>query len=140
MMESASNTLYRNFPKLSTEKINAGVFDGPKIRKLIRDEEFANKMTNKERSAWVSFKDVVDIFLGNDKATNYKKLVNRLMEDYKVMGCKMRMKIHFLHSHLVSFPDTLGDVSDEQGKRFHQDLMVMEKCYGGRWNVHMLAD
>ncbi|CAB4055248.1 TRHR [Lepeophtheirus salmonis] len=74
------------FPKLSTEKIKAGVFDAPKIRKLMRNEEIAHKMTNKEKNAsWFSFKDVVDNCLANCKAANYKELVKRMMEDSKVI-------------------------------------------------------
>ena len=52
----------------------------------------------------------------------------------------MSIKVHFLFSHLDKFPDNLGDHSDEQGERFHQDLKVMEDRYKGRWDSSMLAD
>ncbi|KAL7630004.1 UNVERIFIED_CONTAM: hypothetical protein RMT77_019877 [Armadillidium vulgare] len=52
----------------------------------------------------------------------------------------MSIKIHYLHSHLDNFPENLGDVSDEQGERFHQDIKTMEERYQGRWNSHMMAD
>ena len=52
----------------------------------------------------------------------------------------MSIKVHFLFSHLDKFPDNLGDRSDEQGERFHQDLKVMEDRYKGRWDISMLAD
>jgi len=29
------------------------------------------------------------------------------------------------------FPDNIGEVSDEHGERFHQDIMVIEKQYEG---------
>ncbi|KRX78455.1 putative ATP-dependent RNA helicase DDX23 [Trichinella sp. T6] len=32
------------------------------------------------------------------------------------------LKLHFLHSHLDFFPQNLGDVSEEQGERFHHDI------------------
>jgi len=32
------------------------------------------------------------------------------------------IKLHFLKSHFQHFPDNLGDYSEEQGKRFHQDI------------------
>ena len=38
----------------------------------------------------------------------------------------MNIKVHFLKSHLNEFPANLGDVSDEHGVRFHQDMKVME--------------
>ncbi|GBO98442.1 hypothetical protein EVAR_71737_1 [Eumeta japonica] len=34
--------------------------------------------------------------------------------------------------HLDYFLENLGDVSEEQGERFHQDTKVMEKRYQGR--------
>ena len=43
----------------------------------------------------------------------------------------MSLKIHFLESHLDFFPENLSIVSDEDGGRFHQDIMAMEKRYQG---------
>ena len=45
------------------------------------------------------------------------------------MGCRMSLKMHFLHSHLDLFPENLGAVSDEQGERLHQDIQAMEERY-----------
>ena len=49
-------------------------------------------------------------------------------------------KLHILHSHLDFFPPNLGDVSDEHGERFHQDISTMETRYQGKWSPSMLAD
>jgi len=38
------------------------------------------------------------------------------------------------------FPENLGEVSDENGERFHQDIMSMEKQCQGKWTSSMLAD
>lgn len=46
----------------------------------------------------------------------------------------------FLNSHLNQFPNNLGDVSDERGKRFHQDIKIMEGWYQGHLNSHMMVD
>ena len=46
------------FPKLSFDKIKAGVFDGTKIRTIVRDAEFIRKMTDKEKAACLSFVEV----------------------------------------------------------------------------------
>ena len=43
----------------------------------------------------------------------------------------MSLKLHFLHSHLYFFPENLGDVSDEHGERFHQDI--------GIWKIDIKA-
>jgi len=38
-------------------------------------------------------------------------------------------------------PENLGEVSDENGERFHhQDILAMEKRYEGKWASSMLAD
>ena len=39
----------------------------------------------------------------------------------------MSIRMHYLHSHLDRFPENCGDVSDEQGERFHQDIKGMER-------------
>ena len=52
----------------------------------------------------------------------------------------MSLTIHFLHSHLDFFPDNLGDTSDEQGKRLHQNFQKIEKNYQGFWDEGMLND
>ena len=50
----------------------------------------------------------------------------------------MNIKMHFLHSHLDNFSENCGDVSDEQGERFHRDINVMEERYQGRWDKRMM--
>jgi len=55
------------------------------------------------------------------------------------MGANMSIKLHFLYSHLDRFPENLGDLSDEQGERFHQDISEMEVRYQGWWDAAMLA-
>lgn len=59
---------------------------------------------------------------------------------YKVLECKMSLKVNLLFSHLDQFPENLGAVSEEQGERFHQDIKEMERWYQGRWSVSMMAD
>ena len=57
--------LSSKIPRLSKAKLKGGVFVGPDIRKLMKDNNFENVMNNGERSAWNSFKDVITKFLGN---------------------------------------------------------------------------
>ncbi len=56
------------------------------------------------------------------------------------MDCRMSLKTHLLDAHLNISPENLGDVSDDQGKRFHQDITRIEKMYQGRWNEGMMSD
>jgi len=51
----------------------------------------------------------------------------------------MSLKIHFLESHLGFFPENVGEVSDEHGERFHQDILALEKRYQGKWTSSTLA-
>jgi hypothetical protein len=128
------------FPRMSDEKVKEGVFVGPQIRHILRDEEFDRLVTGDEKCAWNAFRLVVDNFFGNTKAHNYKELVEQLLVSYQKLGCNMSLKIHLLHSHLDFFPENCGAVSDEHGERFHQTIAEMEKRYQGKWSPVMLAD
>jgi hypothetical protein len=128
------------FPKLSDAKIREGIFVGPQIRKLFKDQNFQEKMNNLELAAWTSFSQICANFLGNKRSSNYTELVEDLLVNYKGLGCRMSLKVHFLHSHLEFLSANLGAVSDEQGERFHQDISVMERRYQGRWDPAMMGD
>jgi len=130
----------KKFQTKSDAKLKEGIFDEPEIRKLLLDTEFIQSMSAEEKNAWLSFKSVVENFLGNEKSPNYKKEIKKLLMNYKRLGCLMNLKLHFLESHLDYFPENLGDYSEEQGERFHQDLKTMEQRYQGKWDVNMLAD
>ena len=128
------------FPSVSEEKIKAGIFDGPQIRKLIKDPNFILSMNDVDANAWKVFVSVVINFLGSRKQDDYTTLVDNLIKSFHALGCNMSIKLHFLHSNLNRFPENLGDVSDEQGERFHQDIKTIEKRYQGRCDQHMMAD
>ncbi|XP_076804684.1 uncharacterized protein LOC143448723 [Clavelina lepadiformis] len=134
------NYLVWAFLGLSIQKIKAGVFDGPQIRQLNKDERFSGSMSELEENAWLSYKNLVKGFLGNTRAENYIEIVLKLLESYRELGCNMSIKMQFLHSHFPNSPENLAAVSDKQGERFHQDLKVMEERYQGRWDLQMLAD
>jgi len=128
------------FPRLSLEKVKAGVFIGPQIRQLFKDQQFEAVLSDKQKAAWQSFEKVLNGFLGNFKAANFRELVQDMMDSYEQLGCNMSLKMHFLFSHLDFFPLNCGEVSDEHGERFHQDISVMEHRYKGKWSAAMLGD
>ena len=97
-------------------------------------------MTEVEKREWNVFVAVVKGFLGNTKAGSYKDLLETLLDNFRVLGCNTSIKVHFLKNHLNQFPANLGDVSDENGERIHQDIKVIEERCQGRWNRHMIAD
>ena len=88
----------------------------------------------------MAFRQVVSSFLGNTKSPNYNELVKYLLCAVQKPGCKISVKVHFLHSYLDYFAENLGAMSEEQGECFHQDIKTMEKRYQGCWNVNMMAD
>lgn len=137
---AAFKHLRQLFPKLSDQKLTAGVFVGPQIRKILRDRTFDACLTKNESNAWNSFREVTEGFLGNKRAKNAKKIVEKLLKNVKALGCRMSLKIHLLDSHFDFFPTNCGAVSDEQGERFHQDISKMEKRYQGRWDPAMMGD
>ena len=125
--------LCKKFPKLSLAKLKEGIFVGPQIQKVFEDPEFEKTLNTLELRAWHAFKWICSNFLGNVKS-------KELLAAYKEMGCRMSLKMHFLHSHLNFFPENLGAVSDGQGERFHQDIQAMEERYKGVWNEGMMGD
>jgi len=60
----------------------------------------------------ISFKDFVKNFLGNARAENYKRYVQKLLQRYKSLGCNTSIKLNFVRN----FPESLDDVGDEQGE------------------------
>ena len=86
--------------------------------------------------AIICFTVVTQNFIGNRKAKNYQELVEDMLSKFKDLGVKMSIKVYY---HLDRFPTNPGDLRKEHGKRFHQYIMVMEKRYQGRWDVHMIA-
>ena len=106
------------FPKLS-EAIKGGIFVGPQVKQLMQSNSFLGKLSVVERRAWESFVSVVKGFLGNHKASNFKDMVEELVNAYEKMDRRMSLKLHILHSHIDEFKeDNLGDYSAEQGKGF----------------------
>ena len=103
--------------------MKAGIFDGPQIRKLIKDHpNFIASMNDREARAWNAFVNVVTNVLRNIKDDDYVDIVGALMICLHELDCNMSIEVHFLDSYLDRFPENLGDVSDEQGERFHQDI------------------
>ena len=117
------------FPGSTIEKLKAGIFYGPQIRTLINDCDFPNAMNEKESCARSSFVETIKIFLDNRKAVSHKGIVAKLLSTLQDMGANMSIKLHFLYNHLDRFPENLGDLSDEQGERFHQDISEWEVRY-----------
>ncbi|GBP02474.1 hypothetical protein EVAR_95044_1 [Eumeta japonica] len=46
-------------------------------------------------------------------------------------------KLHYFPAILTLFLKISGDLSEEQGERFHQDIRTVEERYQGYWNVNI---
>ena len=136
----AMKYLMSKFHKLSANRINSGVFNGPQIRKLLNDNNFINILNLDQRNAWIAFKNLTENFFGNYKSPNYELLVDEMLHSFEKLGCSLTLKLHFLKSHLDRFASNLGQYSEEQGERFHQDLRDIELRYDGKSQLNMLAD
>ena len=69
--------LTRNVSRLREAKLEEGIFIGPQIRDLIKDEYFDRLLQGDENTVWERFKFVVIGFLENRRAQNYEDLVNK---------------------------------------------------------------
>ena len=75
--------LIRKFPHKSEAKLKEGIFDGPEIRKMFHDENFTSNMSKLEKNTWISFRNVAEKFLGNNKS--YVTLVKNMVR-YKYVS------------------------------------------------------
>ena len=92
------NYICAAFPALIMETLKAGFFDGPQICKLIKDPRFVQSLTETESAAWQSFVLFTQSFLGNHKAENYQELVENMFSQFKDLGVKMNIKVHYFYT------------------------------------------
>ena len=123
-----------------TQKQRVYIYRAPDQGTDARLKQFNEDLNETERNTWLSFKRICKDFSENHKAANHMHVVQNLLTSYKAMGCIMSLEIHFLEFHFDFFPENLGEVSDENVERFHQDILAMEKRYQGKWTLSMLAD
>ena len=75
-----------------TAKLKVGIFDDPQIRKLLNDDKFTDSINDRDDLAWISFKEVVENFLGNFKSDNYKKIVKNMLQKFQEQSCLKNIK------------------------------------------------
>ena len=72
----------KKFEILSDAKIKEGIFDGPQIRKMIKNKNFIHYMNEIEKSAWLTFKSIAENFLRDHKSHDYEELVSSLLDNF----------------------------------------------------------
>ena len=115
----------------SLQKFKEWIFVSPQIRTMIKYKQFENSMTTAEKDGWNALKDMIEYFLGNNKHPDYTDLFNKMVAEFRDLGCNMNIKLYFLFSYLSEFPENLGTVSEDQGERFHQDIRETECRFQG---------
>ena len=63
-----------------------------------------------------------------------------MSQNFQEMKVDMSLKIQMMHYHLDFFPENMGAVSNEHGKRFHQNIATIEKRFKGKWSENALPD
>jgi len=99
--------LSKIFPNIRTAKLKEDIFVGPQIQEIVEDVAFVESLTDAERAAWESFKWVCENFLERKESPDFSDGIQKLLNAYKEMGCRMSPEVHFLHSHLDFFQKTL---------------------------------
>ena len=107
------------FPGLRREKAKVGIFDGPQICKLIKDQAFVSRITALVFVSRGSYVSVVQDFLGKTRADYYQDLAKLMLSKYGVVGARKSTNVYYLFSPLDRFPKNLVDLSEKQGERFH---------------------
>ena len=92
--------LCKKFPKISEAKLKKGICVGPQIREALKDPNFQKTLTALEQRAWKEFEWLKANFFGNIMSPLFQEGVENLLKAYKEMGCRMSLKMHFLHSQL----------------------------------------
>jgi hypothetical protein len=95
----------------------------------MQDLDFHSILSDTEMAVWNAVKSLCINFIGKHKAENHRKIVSEMLKCFQVMKSSMSLKLHFLDSYLDFFTQNLGEVSDEHGESFHQDMSVMEKRF-----------
>ncbi|GBM09898.1 hypothetical protein AVEN_241221-1 [Araneus ventricosus] len=88
------------FPKLSEAKLKEGVFTGPTYENCYPIPSFQKQWGTKKKKHGTLLKKVHRC-LENTKDPLYKTIVQLMLTAYETERCKMSLKVHFLHSHVV---------------------------------------
>ena len=58
---------------------------------------------------------------------------------FKELVVKMSINVYYFFSHLYGFPANFGELTEEHGERFHQNIKAMEERHHDRWDAHTTA-
>ena len=70
---SGFDLLQDKFPCIRLEKLKASIFDGPQIRKPMKNPLFDEALNETVLSTWQSLKSEITKFLGNHRSVQYER-------------------------------------------------------------------
>lgn len=117
-----------------------GILNGPDIRRLMKDVEFAETLNEEEGIAWDSLKTVLNEVLGINRNEQWRILTDNMLESFNQIGVNMSLKVHFLHNHQDQFETQMPSESDQHGERFHQVSAQLEHWYSAKRLNSLMAD
>ena len=87
--------LNKKFPNITTGRLKEVIFMGPHIREILDNEAFVVCLTDTELAAWESFKWVCANFLGRKESPNFSDGIQKRLNTYNEMRCRMYFKFTF---------------------------------------------
>lgn len=96
---------------------------------MIADEAFIALLTHAQKKAWKCIIEVIQKFLGNERAENYVDIVKNMIVAIKEIGVNMSLKIHFLNDHLNCFPNNLGNFKNERSSITETTKLSHQKSF-----------
>lgn len=113
----------------------SGILIGPQVSKLMKNDQFAATLNAVEKRPFDAINDVIDNFLGNRKAENYREIVGELIQLFREMNVNMSLKIHFLHNHL----DFFRTISETSATNTAKDFIKMWRLSKNDLKVKILV-
>ena len=74
---SCSHVLFVKFPRLTFEKVKAGMFIGPQNRQLYKGQQFEAVLSEKAKGAWKFFEKVFVWFSRKFQRCRFKRTCTR---------------------------------------------------------------
>jgi hypothetical protein len=82
--------LQQTFLRDSGARMKEGIFVDPQVKELVNYRNSDEVPEGTAKTSWEACRLVVDNFVDNHKAPNYRYLVEQMLEAYRMMGCKCR--------------------------------------------------
>lgn len=62
-----------------------------------------------------------------------------MIEDFETMSFRTSRRVHMLHAHSNNIGNNQEVYSNEQGGRFHQEIIDIKRLYQGQYTDNMVG-